>query len=60
MANKKAALDDNSRCYLYSSDVPAGQIFTGAEAIEAAKKDGWKDKPPKVKASGGGAAEDAD
>lgn len=50
------------RCYLYSSDCPEGRIFKGADAIAAAKKDGWKDspadlskpKPAARKATGGG------
>jgi hypothetical protein len=56
---KKADLTDTSRCYLYSSDCPQGEVFQGADAIAAAKKSGWKDKPPKVKPSDGGDAEDA-
>ncbi len=60
MADKKANLDENARCYLYSSDAPAGRIFVGADAIADAKKDGWKDAPGKVKADGGkGKAKDA-
>ena len=53
MTAKKNPLDENSRCCLYSSDAPEGRIFTGADAIADAKKDGWKDAPVKVKAGGG-------
>lgn len=63
MADKKekAKLNENSRCWMYSSDAPEGRIFKGADAIAAAKKDGWKDHPSKVKADGGeGKAGDAD
>ena len=35
-----------ARAMLYNET--GSQIFTGKEAIEAAKKDGWKDKPVKV------------
>lgn len=34
------------RAMLYNET--GSQIFTGEEAIKAAKKDGWKDKPVKV------------
>ncbi len=50
---KKARYDENSRCFRFSSDVPKGRIFVGAEAIAAAEKDGWKDSPAKLKAGGG-------
>lgn len=36
------------RCFLYSPDCPKGRIFTGAEAIAAAKEDGWVDSPGAV------------
>ncbi len=47
MAEKKEKpeADETRRCYLYSSDCPAGKIFTGDTAIAAAEKDGWKDEP---------------
>jgi len=31
---------------LYSLDVPAGQVFTGADAIAEALDNGWHDTPP--------------
>ena len=47
MAEKKAKAEpnENTRCFLYSSDCPQGKIFTGDTAIAAAEKDGWKDAP---------------
>ena len=57
MAKKKGPeLTDTSRCCLYSPDAPKGQIFVGAEAIEAAQKDGWVDAPDKVKEKAAGGA----
>lgn len=47
-ATKNSKLDDDSRCFLYSPDAPAGQLFVGKEAIQAAKKKGWVDSPAKV------------
>lgn len=34
---------------LYSSEAPAGRIFTGADAIAAAKENGWVDTPTAIK-----------
>jgi hypothetical protein len=42
------------RSYLYSTDCPEGRIFTGADAIAAAMKDGWSDSPANLKAKVGG------
>ena len=42
----RAEQDANRRCFLYSADCPEGKIFTGADAIAAAEKDGWQDTPP--------------
>ena len=39
-------LDENSRCFLYHSDCPAGKIFQGVDAIADAAADGWSDAPP--------------
>jgi len=48
---EKAEPNETRRCYLFSSDCPAGKIFTGDTAIAAAEKDGWKDAP--LDAAGG-------
>jgi hypothetical protein len=58
---KKAAAEtaepnETRRAFRYSSDCPAGKIFTGDTAIAAAEKDGWKDCPP---SAAGDEAEDA-
>lgn len=45
----RARQEENQRCYLYSQDFPLGKIFTGADAIAAAEKDGFVDEPGKVK-----------
>lgn len=37
-----------ARCYMYSLDCREGRIFEGADAIEAAYKDGWVDSPAAV------------
>jgi hypothetical protein len=37
-----------ARCFMYSPDCLEGRIFAGAEAIEAAYKDGWVDSPAAV------------
>jgi len=49
------------RCWRYSPDCPEGKIFTGAEAIAAAEKDGWVDSPAKLKrrSRGGGGKDKA-
>lgn len=47
--SKKAELNENSRCCLYSAECPEGRVFVGGEDIAAAKKEGWKDAPGKVK-----------
>lgn len=35
-----------ARSYLYCDEVPEGRIFTGADMIAAAIKDGWNEEPP--------------
>ena len=35
-----------TRCFLYSIDCPAGQIFIGEDVIEEALEAGWKNTPP--------------
>jgi hypothetical protein len=52
----KAEPNETRRAFRYSSDCPAGKIFTGDTAIAAAEKDGWKDCPP---SAAGDEAEDA-
>lgn len=39
------------RAWMYSADAPAGQIFTGQDAIEQAAADGWVDSPGAVTAA---------
>lgn len=46
----RAEQDENKRAFRYSPDCPEGKIFKGADAIAAADKDGWVDKPGDVKA----------
>ena len=55
---KKPELNENSRCCLYSTECPEGRVFVGGEDIAAAKTDGWKDAPGKVK-GGKGASDDS-
>ncbi len=39
------------RAFRFSPDCPKGRIFVGADAIEAAEKDGWVDDPAKLTAA---------
>lgn len=57
---KKPARDENSRAMRYSPDCPEGKIFTGADAIAAAEKDGWVDNPAKLKGGKKGAASESE